>query len=171
MNQTRTLSLSESHSPLARMFRSMSTGENGTTRPASRPSWSPPGSSHLARLSMHSKSNLAAALNRQCPKKFGTFDKEYPSYHVEYGVRLLTHVERAWLAGVIDGEGSIYISKVKAKKSKRGYLFMPYLSVSNSNYELMPKCARLSAEAMLEEGKRRDQTGMICVNTRVQVLL
>jgi len=55
------------------------------------------------------------------------------------GVRVLSPVERAWLAGVIDGEGSIYISKVIAIHSKRGFVYMPYLSVSNSNYDFVAK--------------------------------
>lgn len=54
-------------------------------------------------------------------------------------VRTLSPVEKAWLAGVIDGEGSIYISKVKALHSKRGFVYMPYLSVSNSNYDFVAK--------------------------------
>lgn len=58
---------------------------------------------------------------------------------VPIGVRTLSLVERAWLAGVIDGEGSIYISKVKAIRSKRGFVYMPYLSVSNSNLEFVSR--------------------------------
>jgi len=54
-------------------------------------------------------------------------------------VRVLSPVERAWLAGVIEGEGSIYISKVIAEYSKRGFVYMPYLSVSNSNYDFVAK--------------------------------
>jgi hypothetical protein len=51
----------------------------------------------------------------------------------------LKPVERAWLAGIIDGEGSIYIAKVKNKKTRRGFSYMPYLSVSNSNFELVAR--------------------------------
>jgi len=53
--------------------------------------------------------------------------------------RSLSPVERAWLAGVIDGEGSIYISRVKVKHSKRGFVYTAYLSASNSNYEFVAK--------------------------------
>jgi len=58
---------------------------------------------------------------------------------VPIGVKTLSPVERAWLAGAIDGEGSIYISKVKAIRSKRGFVYMPYLSVSNSNLEFVSR--------------------------------
>jgi hypothetical protein len=54
-------------------------------------------------------------------------------------VRTLSPVERAWLAGVIDGEGSIYISKVKSENSKRGFVYAAYLSASNSNFEFVTK--------------------------------
>jgi len=54
-------------------------------------------------------------------------------------IRVLSPIERAWLAGIIDGEGSVYISKVKAERRKRGFVYMPYMSVSNSNYELVAK--------------------------------
>jgi hypothetical protein len=40
---------------------------------------------------------------------------------------------------VIDGEGSIYISKVKAIHSRRGFVYMPYLSMSNSNFDFVTR--------------------------------
>ena len=48
-----------------------------------------------------------------------------------------------------------YISKVKAKKSKRGYLFMPYLSVSNSNYELIAKVREIIGRGYV--GRREEK--------------
>ncbi len=54
-------------------------------------------------------------------------------------VRILSPVERAWLAGVIDGEGSIFISRVLVKSgySRRGFFYKAFLSVSNSNEDLV----------------------------------
>jgi len=40
-----------------------------------------------------------------------------------------------WLAGMIDGEGSISISRVKRKNYRRGYRFAPRLTISNSHKE------------------------------------
>jgi len=62
-----------------------------------------------------------------------------PQVAKQNAVRILSPLERAWLAGVIDGEGSIYISKVKAGHSKRGFVYMAYLSASNSNYDFVVK--------------------------------
>jgi hypothetical protein len=58
-------------------------------------------------------------------------------------IRVLNPVERAWLAGVIDGEGSIYISKVIAEYNRRGFVYMLYLSMSNSNYDFVAKVREL----------------------------
>lgn len=51
------------------------------------------------------------------------------------GVRLLSDVEKAWLAGVIDGEGSIFLSKLTHGnwRYRRGFIYVPALKVSNSN--------------------------------------
>jgi hypothetical protein len=48
-------------------------------------------------------------------------------------------VEKAWLAGVIDGEGSIFISKVVVRSgySRRGFFYRAFLSVSNSNEDFV----------------------------------
>jgi hypothetical protein len=45
----------------------------------------------------------------------------------------LSNEDKAWLAGVMDGEGSIYIHKRNAKKRKRGYDFIPTVSIWNTN--------------------------------------
>jgi LAGLIDADG DNA endonuclease family protein len=55
-------------------------------------------------------------------------------------VRILTAVERAWLAGVIDGEGSILISRIAATRySRRGFFYKPKLEVANSNKEFVDR--------------------------------
>jgi hypothetical protein len=58
---------------------------------------------------------------------------------VQDGIRFLSEVERAWLTGVIDGEGSIYISKVKGIHHRRGFCYTAHLSVSNSNENFVKK--------------------------------
>ncbi len=60
---------------------------------------------------------------------------EEPSKNLQSRVRTLTEVERAWLAGVIDGEGSILISRIAPKKGhyRRGFYYRAALEISNSN--------------------------------------
>lgn len=48
----------------------------------------------------------------------------------------MNEVERAWLAAVIDGEGSIFINKLvrgPAAGSRRGFVYVPAISLSSSN--------------------------------------
>ena len=49
-------------------------------------------------------------------------------------VRELTDVEKAWLAGVVDGEGSIIISKIAPNKGhyRRGFYYRANLEIANS---------------------------------------
>jgi hypothetical protein len=51
------------------------------------------------------------------------------------GVRILTEVEKAWLAGVIDGEGSILVAKIAPKKGhyRRGFYYRANLEIANSS--------------------------------------
>jgi hypothetical protein len=44
--------------------------------------------------------------------------------------RQLDELERAWLAGVIDGEGSVFLSKVVDRAYRRGFYYLPQFSVS-----------------------------------------
>ena len=43
------------------------------------------------------------------------------------------------MACLIDAEGSIFISKVIENRVRRGYMFVPRISVSNSNLEFMQR--------------------------------
>lgn len=47
--------------------------------------------------------------------------------------------EKAWVAALIDGEGSIYITKTNDPKCKRGYLLGARISISNTNTDLLEK--------------------------------
>lgn len=55
----------------------------------------------------------------------------------EVRVRNLSEIEKAWLAGVIDGEGSIYISKVNSEIGRRGFYYKAFLAISNSNEDFV----------------------------------
>lgn len=71
-----------------------------------------------------------------------------------YGVKLLTAIEAAWLAGIIDGEGSIYISKVKARHVKRGFIYAPYLGVANTGRALVVKVREIIGAGYV--GRRKE---------------
>ncbi len=60
---------------------------------------------------------------------------------VKGGVRCLSEVEKAWLAGVIDGEGSIFLSKLShgSWEYRRGFIYVAALSLSNSNEAFVRK--------------------------------
>lgn len=49
----------------------------------------------------------------------------------------LTETELAYIAGIIDGEGTISLSRNKALHSLTGYRFQPRLTIANSNLELI----------------------------------
>ncbi len=57
----------------------------------------------------------------------------------EFGrLSLITQVEAAYIAGIIDGEGSISINRRKDRDGyKSGFCFRPVLSVTNTNYALV----------------------------------
>jgi hypothetical protein len=44
-----------------------------------------------------------------------------------------------WIAGIIDGEGSIGLMRSKRKTYKAGYTYAPRLSVGNSEIEMLTK--------------------------------
>lgn len=55
----------------------------------------------------------------------------------------MREVDLGWVAGIIDGEGTVYLSKgyhkpeYKARPSKRGFCWNPRLSISNTFQELL----------------------------------
>jgi hypothetical protein len=51
--------------------------------------------------------------------------------------RRLTEAERSWLAAVIDGEGSICLSRIHQARSRRGYFYCPKLEICNTNKGLL----------------------------------
>jgi hypothetical protein len=53
-------------------------------------------------------------------------------------MNVLTPTQCAYIAGIIDGEGTITVSRKSDHKGmKRGYCFRPYVSVSNTNKLLL----------------------------------
>lgn len=52
-------------------------------------------------------------------------------------MKSLTITQKAYIAGLIDGEGSIGLVKHKEKKCPRGWYYDPYVSISNTSEKLM----------------------------------
>ncbi len=75
-----------------------------------------------------------------------------------HGVRRLSDIEKAWLAGVIDGEGSIFISKISPKKSRyrRGFFYRPELTVANCNSSFLNKVREIIGKGFLGMDKEKN---------------
>ena len=54
--------------------------------------------------------------------------------------REVTPYEIGWLAGIIDGEGSLSFGKSKNKKSRFGFNYYNGIHIVNSNHEMIDKC-------------------------------
>lgn len=74
------------------------------------------------------------------------------------GVRTLAEVERAWLAGVIDGEGSILISKIAPKKGhyRRGFYYRVNLEIANSNHLFLKRVLELIGKGSTSLNKEKN---------------
>jgi hypothetical protein len=62
--------------------------------------------------------------------------------------------ERAWITRVIDGEGSISLSKVFDRAYRRGFFYRPQLLVSNSHRLLLIKIAEIVGEGTVHRQKK-----------------
>jgi hypothetical protein len=51
----------------------------------------------------------------------------------------MQETDYAWLAGIIDGEGSLFVSRVIVPANRRGFSYRTQLSVTNTNQELILK--------------------------------
>jgi hypothetical protein len=72
----------------------------------------------------------------------------------EYGVRILTPIESAWLAGVIEGEDSIFLSIVFDRAYRRGFFYCPQLTASNSNRKFLTRIAEIIGEGTVHRNKK-----------------
>jgi hypothetical protein len=68
--------------------------------------------------------------------------------------RQLNQEERTWLAGVVDGEGSILLSKVIDSAYRRGFFYRPQFDISNSNREFLVKAQQIIGEGTVYLAKR-----------------
>lgn len=68
--------------------------------------------------------------------------------------RQMSETERAWLAGVMDGEGSILLSKAFSRLYRRGYFYRPQLEISNSNRSFLIRIAEIVGEGTIHRNKK-----------------
>lgn len=54
-----------------------------------------------------------------------------------------TEWERGWLEGLIDGEGAIGMSKIREPGHGRGFVWRPYVTISNTCFPLMEKLSHV----------------------------
>jgi hypothetical protein len=71
--------------------------------------------------------------------------------------RKMSEEESAWLAGVVDGEGSIFLSKVTNPAYRRGFFYRPQLNVSNSNRSFLVKVMEIVGEGTVHLARRGDE--------------
>jgi hypothetical protein len=68
--------------------------------------------------------------------------------------RQMTEEESAWLAGVIDGEGSVFLSKVTHPAYRRGFFYRPQMGVSNSNRSFLTRVMEIIGEGTVQLAKK-----------------
>jgi len=77
--------------------------------------------------------------------------------------RRLSEMECAWLAGVLDGEGSILLSKAFSRLYRRGFFYRPQLEISNSNKSFLVRIAEVIGGGTVylkQEGRRSNKNKM-----------
>lgn len=68
--------------------------------------------------------------------------------------RQMNEEERAWLAAVVDSEGSLFISKVVHDAYRRGYFYRPQFLISNSNRTFLVRAREVIGEGTVHMAKR-----------------
>ncbi|MDE1852493.1 MAG: hypothetical protein KGI38_01965 [Thaumarchaeota archaeon] len=76
--------------------------------------------------------------------------------HRAKNCRTLTEPERAWLAAIIDGEGTIMLSKRKCSAARRGFYYIPSLEITNSNKALLIKILVMIGEGGVYPDRRSE---------------
>lgn len=70
----------------------------------------------------------------------------------------MSETECSWLAGVIDGEGSILLSKAFSRLYRRGFFYRPQLEISNSNRPFLIRIAEVIGEGTIHRNKKGDES-------------
>jgi len=76
---------------------------------------------------------------------------------IESEVSSLTEPQKAWLAGIIDGEGSIFIMKQKRKDRDRDINYILRVAVQSTDKYMIPKIHELvGGPLIVEQYERRE---------------
>ena len=94
---------------------------------------------------MSSRQTCRSKSSSRCPSK----DDCSTISLLESKVSNLRETERAWLAGIIDGEGSIHITKTIERRNKSGFAFHPQLSITNTNVAILSNVKRIAASGSI----------------------
>ena len=87
---------------------------------------------------------------------------------METPIPALTEPEKAWLAAIIDGEGSIGIYRSRRPKTKTGWRFYPCVSFYNTNEALMDRFVELTSQWVTR--RRKIVNGSSLTNKEVHVV-
>ena len=66
---------------------------------------------------------------------------------------MLIEFERGYIAGIIDGEGTLRFRKLKNKECKRGFSWNPFLYILSTNFDLIEKLHELLPNSRIESRK------------------
>ena len=77
----------------------------------------------------------------------------------EYRPRVMSEPEKAWLAAMIDGEGSISLILHRRKGTGRTYVF-PVVTVNNTDVRLINRCVEIVGEHLRIQ--KRDRSAIRC---------
>jgi len=82
---------------------------------------------------------------------------------IEFEVNALSETEKAWLAGIIDGEGSIFIMKQKRKDRDRDTNYILRVTVQSTDKYMVPKIHQLIGGPVIYENfeKRPNQNNTL----------
>lgn len=67
----------------------------------------------------------------------------------------MEEIEKTWLAGLVDGEGTITILRHRVKGRNKA-LFRPLLCITNSNLEILQRCKAITGVGEIYQQKRQE---------------
>ena len=81
----------------------------------------------------------------------------------------LTDFQKGYLAGLLDGEGTLVISKGKEKRSRLGYSFGCHVKISNTNIELLNNINQICLGKIYCQSKKNEVYNW-CLMDKVKIV-